>query len=171
MVIWLVGLSGSGKSTIGQALHKRMKLVNTATVFIDGDEIREIFQHNDATRDYSEQGRRISAERMHELCGWLDRQGIDVVCCVISMFPDIVTMNRDRYTEFYEVFIDVDVDVLISRDNKNLYRPALKGIKKNVVGMDIPYNAPVNPDMVIKNSFNSDDIVAYADDIYKMVTK
>ena len=171
MVIWLVGLSGSGKSTIGQALHKRMKSVNPATVFIDGDEIREIFHHNDVTRDYSVQGRRISAERMHALCGWLERQGIDVVCCVISMFPEVVAMNRDKYTEFYEVFIDVDVEVLISRDNKNLYRSALNGIKKNVVGIDIPYDVPINPDMVIKNSFNPDDIVSYADDIHKMVAK
>ncbi|MCX9103493.1 adenylyl-sulfate kinase [Aeromonas veronii] len=171
MVIWLVGLSGSGKSTIGKALYQRIKSVNPATVFIDGDEIREIFHHNDAARDYSVQGRRISAERMHALCGWLDLQGINVVCCVISMFPDVVAMNRDKFTDFYEIFIDVDINVLISRDNKNLYHSVLKGIVKNVVGMDIPYNVPSNPDMVIKNSFNLDDVVSYVDGINNMVTK
>lgn len=169
MIIWLVGLSGAGKTTIGRSLYQRLKLSNPATVFVDGDEIRQVFAYEHQVQDYSVSGRRASAERMHQICAWLDRQGIDVVCSVISMFPEVTERNRRVYSRFIEVYVDVAVDILAERDNKGLYQAALNGEIVNVVGVDIPYVEPVAPDYVIHNSFNPEDIDYYVDRIYREV--
>lgn len=169
MVIWLVGLSGSGKTTIGRSLYSRLKAGNAATLFLDGDEVRELFSHDVKPSDYSLAGRRLSGERMHRLCGWLDSQGIDVVCCVISMFPDITALNRDRYTHFMEVFVDVPLEVLVERDNKSLYKSAINGEINNVVGIDLPYEKPVSPDLIINNTFDQTEISRYVDAIIALI--
>ena len=98
MVIWLVGMSGAGKTTIGQALYASLKAQRPQTVFVDGDEIRALFRHDQQADAYSVAGRRVNAERIQALCGWLDGQGIDVVCCILSMFQDISDDNRQRDT-------------------------------------------------------------------------
>ena len=60
--------------------------------------------------------------------------------------------NRKNIKNYYEVFIDVPFDILLKRDYKNLYKKAKKGIIKNVVGVDIPYIKPKNPNLIVDNS-------------------
>jgi adenylylsulfate kinase len=168
MVIWLIGLSGAGKTTIGIALYQRLKLRNDATVFVDGDQIRSIFKH-ESEGDYSIVGRRQSAERIQDICLWLDRQSIDVVCCNLGIFEDINRQNREIFSTYKEIFIDVAIETLIERDNKGLYKSALNGEQKNVVGIDIGYTAPLLPDLIIKNSQKSQDISRYVEKIIASV--
>lgn len=151
MVIWLIGLSGAGKSHIGRQLYKRMKEEEQATVLVDGDEIREIFRHDRGADAYTVEGRRRNAERIRELCAWLDRQEINVVCCILSLFEESHRWNRETYSKYFEVYISAPIDVLIERNPKNLYRRAKRGEVDNVVGVDIPFQAPKNPDLVIEN--------------------
>ena len=80
MVVWLVGMSGSGKTTVGRLVYNAYKKIHPNTVFVDGDEIRALFKHDDLKKDYSVEQRRRNAERIYEICLWLDRQGINVVC-------------------------------------------------------------------------------------------
>lgn len=169
MVIWLVGLSGAGKSTIARLLYARLKLSNQATVLVDGDEIRNLFHHDQKAGDYSLSARRVSAERLHSLCGWLDKQGIDVICSAISMFPDIILKNRQEYSRFFEVYVDVSLENLSSRDNKGLYQAALRGDMINVVGVDLPYPSPQAPDLTIYNSFQQVDLTGYVEMLYQLV--
>lgn len=170
MVIWLIGLSGAGKTTIGNALYQHLKLNKEATVLVDGDSIRGIFKH-ESQHAYSLEGRRKSAERLQEICLWLDKQGIDVVCCNLGIFEDINCQNRDIFSTYKEIFIDVDLETLIERDNKGLYKSALNGEQEHVVGIDIHYTAPSWPDLVIKNSQKPQDISHYVEKIITSIDK
>jgi cytidine diphosphoramidate kinase len=152
MVIWIMGLSGAGKTTIGRMVFAALKEHNPATVFVDGDEIREVFRHNRGEDAYAPAGRRVAADRLAALCTWLDRQGIDVVCCCLSYFDEVSRQNRATFSRYFEVFVDVPFPTLLQREIKNLYGPALRGEIRNVVGVDIPFTAPTRPDLVVNNA-------------------
>lgn len=150
MVIWLVGMSGAGKTTIGREVYALVKAASPNTVFVDGDEVREIFRH-DGEYAYTVEGRRQNSERIGALCRWLDRQGINVVCSMLSIFEDHRQANRAAFSRYFEVYVEATLDELMTRDYKNLYRAAKAGQQHNVVGVDIPFPPPANPDMVIRN--------------------
>lgn len=157
MVIWLTGLSGAGKTTIGRHVHAILREKAPNTVFIDGDEIRRIFDWYQDEYFFTLDGRREVAERIAELCGWLDRQGINVVCCTISLFGFLHERNRKTFSRYFEVFIDVPLEILFRRDDKDLYARARRGEIKNVVGIDLPFEPPLNPDLVIDNGTKGTD--------------
>lgn len=152
MVIWLIGLSGAGKSSVGRALHELWRARDPATVLMDGDEVRAIFGQDRSPADYTVRGRRVNAVRLYEMCAWLDRQHINAVCCVLSIFPDIQALCRTRYSSYFEVFVDVPLNVLAARDDKGLYGPALAGKTRDVVGVDIAFPRPPLADLVLDNS-------------------
>ena len=146
MVIWLIGLSGAGKTTIGRGLYERLKKDTRHLVYLDGDDFREIFM-NDA--DHSIDGRRKNAERISHFCRVLDHQGIHVIASVLSIFPDWQAWNRNTFSNYYEVFLNIPLQTLKDRDPKGLYRDAEASRMDNVVGIDIPFPQPPNPDLVI----------------------
>jgi len=152
MVIWLIGLSGAGKTTIGKCVYREWKKHEPNTVLVDGDEIREIFSRNNSDSDYSLDGRRKNAERIKQLCAWLDRQGINVVCNILLLFGDVSDWNRENLSGYLEVYVSTPLDVVKERDSKGLYSAAEKGEMKNVVGVDIPFPPPASPDITIDNS-------------------
>lgn len=165
MVVWLIGLSGAGKSHIGRALYARMKQDNPATVLVDGDEVRAIFRQDRDDDAYTVEGRRRNAERMRELCAWLERQDIDVVCCILSLFEESSRWNRDNYRAYFEVHVSAPMEVLRQRNPKDLYGRAARGEIGNVVGVDIPFHLPENPDLVIDNGANMVDADEAAQEI------
>jgi adenylylsulfate kinase-like enzyme len=158
MVIWLVGLSGSGKTTLGREIARQWRLRSPNTVLLDGDEVRELFAQDRDADAYTIAGRRKNAERMVALCKLLDRQQINVVCCILSIFPDMRSENRRRFSHYFEVFMDAPLDILQKRDVKGLYASARSGKAGNVVGLDIPFEKPESPDLTIDSSADSADI-------------
>ena len=158
MVIWIIGLSGAGKSTIGKEVYRRWRETDSNTVLLDGDHLRQIFSHDNIKTDYSLDGRRVNAERALALCKLLDDQKINVVCCLLSIFEEHRQWNRDNLNQYVEVFIDVPLDELVARDDISLYAPALSGKTNNVVGVDIPFEIPLHPNLVINNTHDSSDI-------------
>jgi adenylylsulfate kinase-like enzyme len=158
MIIWIIGLSGSGKTTLGTELTKQMRFFEKNTVLLDGDEMREFFSHFPHNDPYSVEGRRINAERIVALCKLLDSQNINVVCCTLSIFPDIRLANRQRFSRYIEIFMDAPLDIVRLRDVKGLYAAAAKGEIKNVVGEDIPFERPEYPDITIDSSNQFADI-------------
>jgi adenylylsulfate kinase len=171
VIIWLVGLSGAGKSAIGSALYRQMKNDNPATVIVDGDEIRKIFGHDRNAKDYSVEGRRLNAERIRELCAWLDRQDIDVICCILSIFPEHLEGNRRLFSSYFEIFVTAPFDDLVERNPKDLYRLAIDGKEQNVVGVDIEFEPPINSDMVIENTRPYKDPTVIAHSIYECLQR
>jgi adenylylsulfate kinase-like enzyme len=150
MVIWITGLSGAGKTSIGRAVLTLWRQTDPAVVLVDGDEVRRLFGH-EQQEDYTAAGRRAVAERIVALCKWLDAQNMNVVCRTISSFPDLLRTNRDTLADYFEVFVDVPVVTAEARSVSDLYGRARRGEVTNVVGVDIPYTPPEFPDIVIDN--------------------
>jgi adenylylsulfate kinase-like enzyme len=146
MIIWLMGMSGAGKSTLAEAIYDQLKPNTPSLVRLDGDEFREIFG-GDA--DYTIEGRAKNAERISKFCQVLDRQNIHVIAAVLSIFPEWQAWNRLNFSSYYEIFLDVPVSELERRDTKGLYAGAKAGEIPNVVGVDIPFPTPRNPDLII----------------------
>lgn len=150
MIIWLIGMSGSGKTTIGKVLHSKLKELsnNKSWLFIDGDIVREILGND---LGHTLEDRRKNAIRINNLCLYLDREGINVVCGVLSIFPEYQKLMREKASEYFEVYLKVTLEDLLARDSKGLYKKALNGEIKDVVGVDIKFPEPENSDMIILN--------------------
>lgn len=148
-LIWITGLSGSGKTTIGKEVYRYMKQDMPATVFLDGDNFREIIGFS---QGYSKENRYVVAMQIARMCKYLVDQDINVVCSTISLFKDVHIFNRDNFVNYYEIFVECSMDELIRRDQKGIYSNALKGEINNVVGIDIDYDKPISPTLVIDNT-------------------
>ena len=89
--------------------------------------------------------------RYSRLCKMLSEQGIDVICATISLFYEVQDWNRNNITYYKEVYIKVPLEILIKRDQKQLYSRALRGEIENVMGINMDVNEPKNPDLIIEN--------------------
>jgi len=148
MVIWIIGLSGTGKTTLASQVVERIRQLNGKVVLLDGDLIRTLFG-NDV--DHTIEGRRRNAERLSVLSKFLADQGIHVVAAVLSIFPEWRRWNRENIPAYSEVYLKASMQTLLRRDIKNLYARAARGEIVNVVGVDIPFPEPENPELVIEN--------------------
>lgn len=147
-VYWLTGLSGAGKTTIGKVFYHKLKEVYTNTVFLDGDIMREVFG---ADLGYTESERRKCAMRYSRICNMLLLQELNVVCCTISMFDEVRRWNRENIENYREIYIKVSGDVLRKRDQKGLYSGNTTEREKDVMGLDIVFEEPKNPELILEN--------------------
>ena len=168
MVIWLIGLSGSGKTTLAQRIVSEANRQKNNTVLIDGDVIREIFGND---LGYSMSDRLANAQRICQLGKFLDEQGVNVVCAILSIFPETREWNRNNVKEYYEVFIDAPIEDLVERDSKGIYKKYIQGDVSNVVGMDLDFPVPSQADLVINNSQSLDVLLGYSDKIVAKILK
>jgi len=152
MVVWLIGMSGAGKSAIGEEVYRQLKKEKPNVMFLDGDVVREIMGGD---LGYTIEDRRRNADRICRLCHYFERSGIDVVCAILSIFHESQRWNREHLDDYFEVFVDASLDDLIARDSKGIYQSAVQGVADNVVGIDIEFIPPLNPDLVLENNFRS----------------
>lgn len=142
-VYFFTGLSGAGKTTLGSLFYQRLKSTKPNVVFLDGDQIRPVFGEDSG---YTYEDRLKWAGRIFRVCKMLSEQGIDVICCSIAMFSSIREWNRANIPAYKEIYIRVKKETLMSRNQKGLYT---KG--HNVVGIDLPFDEPQSPDIIIQN--------------------
>lgn len=147
-LIWITGLSGAGKSTIGSKVYELLKVKLDNVVLIDGDVIREILGND---LGHCVEDRKKNAFRISKMCQFLVDQNINVVCSTMSLFKEIHDFNRNNIENYYEIFIDVKIETLMNRDSKNIYSRAKSGELKNIIGIDLPYDKPKDPFLVLEN--------------------
>ena len=164
-LIWITGLSGSGKTTIGSALYLKLKQNYKNVVFLDGDSFREILGND---LGHNPKDRLENAYRIHRMCKFLVSQNIHVVCATMSLYKEIHELNRREMGNYLEVFIECEIDELIRRDQKGLYTQAIKGKQTNVVGVDLPYDKPDKADLTINNT-QITDIALNVEKIYSLI--
>src|SRR5690606_9504802 len=143
--LWLTGLSGAGKTTIAVALERELRARNVRVERLDGDTVRE-----GLTRDlgFSKEDRDKNIERVTFVAKLLTRNGVVVLTAFISPYKATREASRREIGEFLEVYVEAPMETLLERDVKGLYRKALAGEIKNFTGVDDPYEAPENPDLV-----------------------
>jgi len=148
VVYWITGLSGAGKTTIGKLFYEKMKKEYPNTVFFDGDTLRKVFGDD---LGYSKEERRRCAMRYSKLCRLLEEQGINVICCTISMFDSVREWNRENIKNYCEIYVKVSMDTLITRDQKGLYSGTTVEREKEVVGVHMELEEPKTPDLILQN--------------------
>lgn len=148
-VYWITGLSGAGKTTIGRLFYQKLKQDFPNTVFLDGDIMREVFG---ADLGYTEPERRKCAMRYARLCDMLQKQDLNVVCCTISMFDAVREWNREHIDSYREIYIRVSMETLYKRDQKGLYSGNTVEREKEIAGIQIPFEEPHSPDLVLENN-------------------
>lgn len=147
-VIWLTGLSGSGKSTIANAVESKLFDKGHRTYLLDGDNVR-----HGLNRDlgFTDADRVENIRRFGEVAKLFSDAGLIVLVSVISPFRDERDMVRGLLDdgEFIEVFVDATLETCEKRDPKGLYARARKGEIQNFTGIDSPYEAPLNAELVL----------------------
>ena len=149
-VIWLTGLSGSGKSTISRAVERELFKRNMHTYVLDGDNIRHGLNAN---LGFSPEDRVENIRRVAEVARLMADSGLVVITAFISPYR----ADRERAREivknsgldFVEVFVDAPLAVCEERDPKNLYKKARAGELKQFTGIDAPYEAPEKPEITV----------------------
>ncbi len=146
MVIWITGVSGAGKSTLSNALARLLKPCVPELVQLDGDEIRALFG---AALSFEENDRIEQIRRIQRLAKLLDGQGMMVLAAALYGHPDLFAWNRENFSDYCEIYIEAPLELVQRRDPKQLYFKAANGEMPNVVGIDIPWHAPEQPDFRI----------------------
>ncbi|MEZ4972106.1 MAG: adenylyl-sulfate kinase [Cyclobacteriaceae bacterium] len=150
-LIWFTGLSGSGKSTLAVGLEKILFDQGFKTYLLDGDNIRQGLNKD---LSFDEQGRVENVRRIGEVSKLMLDAGLVVLTAFISPFRSDRTLVRELVGEdrFIEVFADCPIEICEQRDVKGLYKKARQGAIKNFTGIDSPYEAPVNADIIVKTA-------------------
>lgn len=147
MTVWLTGLPSAGKTTIARALAGRLKAGGYRVEVLDGDAVREHL-----TRDlgFSRADREENVRRIGFVASLLARNGVVAVCSVISPYrqgrDEIRRLHQGR---FFEVHVSTPVEICSARDVKGLYAKQRRGEISGLTGVDDPYEAPLNPELVL----------------------
>ena len=175
-VIWFTGLSGSGKSTIANALDHKLHQWGMHSMVLDGDNVRHSLNAGSSMlsdmhgEDFAQRfglgfsaiDREENIRRIGSVAQLFSQAGIIGLTAFISPYR----IDRDRIRnnlqsrEFIEVFVDTPIEVCESRDPKGLYKKARAGEIKGFTGIDDPYEAPVSPELVLSAAEKTPDVLA-----------
>ncbi len=147
VTLWFTGLSGSGKSTIANALTPRLKALGKRVEILDGDEVRTNLSKG---LGFSKEDRDTNIRRIGYVAQLLTRNGAVAITAAISPYRAIRDEVRSRIGDFVEIYAKCPLDALVARDVKGLYKKALAGEIKEFTGVSDPYEEPLHPEIVVE---------------------
>jgi len=149
LVLWFTGLSGSGKSTLANALNEKLHLQGISTFILDGDNIR-----HGLCKDlgFSDKDREENIRRIGEVSNLFMNAGIVTITAFVSPFISDRQKVREIIgnEDFIEIYCAADLKVCEERDTKGLYKKARLGEIKDFTGISSPYEAPINPELIVE---------------------
>lgn len=148
-VIWFTGLSGSGKTTIAHVVEAKLLDAGVPVEILDGDIVRENLSKG---LGFSKEDRDTNIRRIAFVAHLLQRNGVFVITAAISPYRAIRNEARSMIKDFVEVFADAPLEICEQRDVKGLYAKARAGQIKGFTGIDDPYEAPENPEVVCETA-------------------
>tara|TARA_B100000902_G_scaffold377018_1_gene408826 strand:+ start:406 stop:891 length:486 start_codon:yes stop_codon:yes gene_type:complete len=157
VVIWFIGVSGSGKSFYAKKLFSQISK-KKKSIYIDGDEVRKYITYK---LGYTKKDREKNSLFICDLCNFLEKNGYVVICSILSIFKKHQKRNRSLFQKYIQIYMDVNLKKVIERNNKKIYS------KINVVGKDLKFPKPYKSDITIKNKFN----LSYKKEIIKIIKK
>ncbi|MBD3311265.1 MAG: adenylyl-sulfate kinase [Candidatus Magasanikbacteria bacterium] len=146
IVLWFTGLSGAGKTTVADEIFNRLQELNLRCERLDGDVIRSNLNED---LDFSKEGRDRNVRIAGFVAKMLAEHGVVVLSSFISPYKEQRDKLREKIDCFAEVFVNAPLEVCEQRDVKGLYKKARSGEIKNFTGIDDPYEAPDNPEIVL----------------------
>ena len=157
VVIWFTGLSGSGKSTLAHSVEERLYKLGCRTIVLDGDNVRHGLSSN---LTFSDDDRKENIRRIGEAAKLMMEAGIITMTAFISPFKKDRNLVRQLLPQgdFIEIYCNASLETCESRDVKGLYKRARAGEIKNYTGIDSPYEAPDNPELVIDTENESETL-------------
>jgi adenylylsulfate kinase len=151
-IVWITGLSGTGKTTLARAVIDALNEQGEQALLLDGDVVRTTLETHDEALLHDRNRRLRRAHRIASLARMTATQGIPVIVATVSLFREVQQWNRAGPGPFGEVLLTADLDVLRQR-NPKLYGARGRRGEPDVVGIDITPEFPVNPEVVIAQSF------------------
>lgn len=148
-ILWITGLSGTGKSTLARAVMESLQADGLRPLLLDGDGLRDALEAGLANHDHSPAMRRLRAWRVARLARLAAGQGIPVVAATISLLHEVQAWNRSGPAPYAEVVLQADLAALRQR-NPTLYC----GAQPHVVGLDITPEYPLQPEIVLQQIFD-----------------
>ncbi len=147
LIIWITGMNGSGKSTLARLLHHRLALAGRHVELIDADDPTEIL-----TKDLgpTKDDRDTAVKRVGRVAKMLSRNGVVAVCAALSPYREPRDLLRREARRFVEVFVDCQMETLLTRDP--IYKRAMAGEVRNVPGVDDPYEPPTHAEVRIHSN-------------------
>jgi len=148
VVIWFTGLSGSGKSTLAHSVEEGLYNLDCRTFVLDGDNVRHGLSSN---LSFSDDDRKENIRRIGEAAKLMMESGVIAMTAFISPFKKDRNLVRQLLPQgdFIEIYCNASLEACESRDVKGLYKRARAGEIKNYTGIDSPYEAPDNPELII----------------------
>jgi len=153
-VIWLTGLSGSGKSSIAKGLERELYERGFLTIVLDGDKVRGGINDN---LGFSDPDRKENIRRVAEVAKLFLNCGVITICCFVSPTNEIREQAKDIVgkDDFIEVFVNATIEECEQRDVKGLYAKARRGEITDFTGINSPYEIPQHPDIEVKTKNKS----------------
>jgi|TARA_B100001059_G_scaffold235429_1_gene281020 adenylylsulfate kinase-like enzyme len=146
VLIWITGLSGSGKTSLAHEIHKFVEGKIGPTVVISGDSLREIFNY----KKFDKKSRLKYAMTYASFCRKITSKKLNIIFATVSLFHKVRLWNKNNIKNYLEIYIESNIEKLIKKKKKFFYKTRLK----NIVGKNIKAEFPKKSHIIIKNNFD-----------------